>query len=184
MEKVPDFEEADDHLEGVPIITEVPGIERDCQSPHFLKALALEMIDDQYNPSEWTHDFTDGSSKEAVRNAGAGIFIKPPEPSQWEKSSTTERSQQHYFMQSYFSEVSHPSTKVLFRLRTGHCRLLSHLNRLEIAHTDECPCGTGSQTSEYILQYCSAHDDLRCQTCKRSFGTAVPTWRRQWDSSW
>eukprot|EP00745_Piridium_sociabile_P041212 TRINITY_DN8109_c0_g1_i6.p1 TRINITY_DN8109_c0_g1~~TRINITY_DN8109_c0_g1_i6.p1 ORF type:complete len:101 (-),score=28.78 TRINITY_DN8109_c0_g1_i6:120-422(-) len=52
MEMLPDFEETDDHLEGVPIITEVPGIERDCQSPHFLKALALEMIDDQYNPSE------------------------------------------------------------------------------------------------------------------------------------
>ena len=27
-------------------------------------------------------------------------------------------------------------------LRTGHFRLSSHLQRLRISHTDECPCGT------------------------------------------
>ena len=53
---------------------------------------------------------------------------------------------------------------ILFRLRTGHCRLLSHLNRLKIAHTDECPCGTGPQTPEHILQNCPAHEALRRQT--------------------
>ena len=34
------------------------------------------MIDEKYNPREWTHVFTDGSSEEAVKNGGAGIFIK------------------------------------------------------------------------------------------------------------
>ena len=50
---------------------------------------------------------------------------------------------------------------VIFRLRTGHCRLLAHLCRLRISHTDECPCGTGTQTPEHVLQTCPTFSDLR-----------------------
>ena len=53
---------------------------------------------------------------------------------------------------------------VLFRLRTGHCRLLSHLHRLKMAYTDQCPCGTGPQTPEHVLLHCPAHETLRNQT--------------------
>ena len=36
----------------------------------------------------------------------------------------------------------------VFRLRTGHNRLSYHLySKLRIGHTEQCPCGTGSQTS-------------------------------------
>ena len=52
----------------------------------------------------------------------------------------------------------------IFRLRTGHCQLLSHLHRLKISHSDECPCGTGPQTPNHILQSCPTFDDLRRQT--------------------
>ena len=52
----------------------------------------------------------------------------------------------------------------IFRLRTGHCQLLSHLHRLKISHSDECPCGTGPQTPNHILQSCTTLDALRCQT--------------------
>ena len=52
----------------------------------------------------------------------------------------------------------------IFRLRTGHCQLLSHLHRLKIPHSDECPCGTGPQTPNHILQSCPTFDDLRRQT--------------------
>ena len=31
----------------------------------------------------------------------------------------------------------------IFTLRTEHCQLLSHLHRLKISRSDECPCGTG-----------------------------------------
>ena len=35
---------------------------------------------------------------------------------------------------------------IIFRLRTGHCRLLSHLHRLKISRTDECPSAwTGAE---------------------------------------
>ena len=52
----------------------------------------------------------------------------------------------------------------IFRLRTGHCQLLSHLHRLKISHSDECPCGTGHQTPNHILQSCPIFDDLRRNT--------------------
>ena len=52
----------------------------------------------------------------------------------------------------------------IFRLRTGHCQLLSHLHRLKISHSEEHPCGTGPQTPNHILQSCPAFDDSRCQT--------------------
>ena len=54
----------------------------------------------------------------------------------------------------------------IFRLRNGHCQLLSHLHRLKIFHSDECPCGTGPQTPNHnhILQSCHTFNDLRRQT--------------------
>ncbi|XP_041350975.1 uncharacterized protein LOC121369959 [Gigantopelta aegis] len=55
----------------------------------------------------------------------------------------------------------------IFRLRTGHCQLLSHFFRLKISHTDECPCGTGPQTPAHILQSCPTFDTLRQQMWPR-----------------
>ena len=49
----------------------------------------------------------------------------------------------------------------IFRLSTGHCQLLSHLYRLNISHTDECPCGTGPQNPAHVLQSCTTFDSLR-----------------------
>nr|KAG5697608.1 hypothetical protein BaRGS_001033 [Batillaria attramentaria] len=285
IEMLPDFEEPNDHLEGVSIITSVPGIQtKDSQASPLLKALALEMIDEQYNPSEWTHVFTDGSSEGAVKNGGAGIFIRHTDGRLTPRAFPTGRISSNYRAEStallhaaralsksdnpppkivFFTDCksllqglqnpkseqllntikktlqdlsrrstitlqwipshcgiignekadalskagskmqqfNHPVTyreakiiihnnfrtqwkrrlgvddsidpihqlqrhqqTILFRLRTGHCRLLSHLNRIRIAHTDECPCGTGPQTPEHILQHCPTYQALRRQT--------------------
>ena len=64
----------------------------------------------------------------------------------------------------------------IFRLRTGHCQLLSHLHRLKISHSDECPCGTGPQTPKHILQSCPTFDDLRRQT----WSNPVEAHRKLW----
>ena len=43
----------------------------------------------------------------------------------------------------------------VFRLRTGHNRLNYHLySKLHTGHTEQCTCGTGSQTTEHLLQSC------------------------------
>ena len=47
---------------------------------------------------------------------------------------------------------------IIFRLRAGHCQLLSHLHRLKISHSDEGPRGTGPQTPNHNLQSCPTFD--------------------------
>ena len=50
----------------------------------------------------------------------------------------------------------------VFRLRTGHNRLNHHLySKYRIGHTEQCPCGTGSQTTEHLLQSCPIYEPLR-----------------------
>ena len=50
----------------------------------------------------------------------------------------------------------------VFRLRTGHNRLSYHLySNLHIVYTEQCPCGTGSQTTEHLLQSCPIYEQLR-----------------------
>ena len=49
----------------------------------------------------------------------------------------------------------------MFRLRTGHCGLLAHLYRIGRSHTDQCPCGTGVQDVDHLLQTCPTYKDLR-----------------------
>ena len=47
-------------------------------------------------------------------------------------------------------------------LRTGHCP--SRLHRMKMTHSGECPCGTGSQTPNCVLQSCPTLDTLRRHT--------------------
>ena len=50
----------------------------------------------------------------------------------------------------------------VFRLRTGHNRFNYHLySKLRIGHTEQCPCGTGSQRTEHLLQSCPIYEPLR-----------------------
>ena len=51
-------------------------------------------------------------------------------------------------------QLDRAAQATIFRLRTGHCQLLSHLHRLNISHSDDCPCGMGRQTPDRILQSC------------------------------
>ena len=64
-----------------------------------------------------------------------------------------------------FSLYSYLSTRreqvTVFRLRTVHNRLNYHpYSKLCIGHTEQCPCGTGSQT-EHLLQSCPIYEPLR-----------------------
>ena len=50
----------------------------------------------------------------------------------------------------------------IFRLRTGHNRLNSHMfTKLGIGTSEKCPCGAAAMTSQHILQECRRHDSLR-----------------------
>ena len=51
---------------------------------------------------------------------------------------------------------------IIFRLRTGHSRLKSHMHRrFKIGDSPTCPCGNARQDTEHILQHCRNHEDMR-----------------------
>ena len=57
--------------------TEIQGLAaKRTQAPELQKALTLEMIQDRYPKSTWTHVFTDDSAENAVRNRGSGAYIR------------------------------------------------------------------------------------------------------------
>jgi len=58
-------------------------------------------------------------------------------------------------------QLNRPHQVVIFRLRTGHCRLCCDMYKLRLCHTEKCDCGTGVQTPEHFLQSCPSFKDLR-----------------------
>jgi len=71
-----------------------------------------------------------------------------------------------------FHKLSRAEQVIIFRLRTGHNRMNHHLyKKLKIGQTDQCPCQTGSMTTEHLLQSCPTFQVLRLQT----WASEVPT---------
>ena len=63
-------------------------------------------------------------------------------------------------------DSSYPLTRqeqmTMFMLGIGHNRLIHHLySNLPIGHAEQCLCGTGSQTTEHLLQSCPLYELLR-----------------------
>ena len=54
-----------------------------------------------------------------------------------------------------YYKLSRQEQVIIIRLRTNHNRLKHHLyHKFKIGETDQCPCGTASQTAKHILQFC------------------------------
>ena len=51
----------------------------------------------------------------------------------------------------------------IFRLRTGRCGLNSHLKRIGVKTSAQCPCEEANQTPEHYLQSCSLYHQARQQ---------------------
>jgi hypothetical protein len=91
----------------------------------------------------------------------------------FQEAKTIIRAKQHNkWMQQHprynpnvpFHLLSRSEQVLIFRLRTGHNRMNHHLfNKFRIGQSDQCPCQTGSMTTEHLLQSCPQHDDLRRQ---------------------
>ena len=90
-------------------------------------------------------------------------IIKSTMKEKWKKQNNIER-------EDSIDQLSRHDQVLIFRLRTGHCRLLSHLCRLKISHTDECPCNTGTQTPEHVLQFCPNYNLQREETWQGEVG--------------
>ena len=53
--------------------------------------------------------------------------------------------------------LSRHKQTMIFRLRTGHCRLRSHMKKIGIAKSALCPCGLEAQTTAHVMQSCPLH---------------------------
>ena len=65
--------------------------------------------------------------------------------------------------QDALHQVPRHQQTTIFRLRTGHCRLNSHLKRIGVKTSAHCPCGEADQTLEHYLQSCSLQQQARQQ---------------------
>ena len=65
--------------------------------------------------------------------------------------------------QDALHQLARHQQTIIFHLRTGHCRLNSHLKRIGVKTSAQCPCGEADQTPEHCLQSCSLHQQARQQ---------------------
>ena len=60
--------------------------------------------------------------------------------------------------------LSRHEQTMIFRLRTGHCRLRSHMKKIGIEQSALCPCGLEAQTAAQVLQSWPLHKREREST--------------------
>ena len=102
-----------------------------------------------------------GSAKEQTDKttsySEARTIIKAKQKEKWKKQHPKHNKDDAFYHLTRKEQV------ILFRLRTGHNRLNHHLNKLKICSSDQCPCGTGAQTTDHVLQSCPLYEALRLQ---------------------
>ena len=79
------------------------------------------------------------------------------------KPSSTARLEDTTQTQDMLHQLPRHQQTIIFRLRTGHCRLSSHLKRIGIKTSAQCPCGEADQTLEHYLQWSSLYHQSRRQ---------------------
>ena len=85
----------------------------------------------------------------------AKTFIKRKSKRNWLDSHKDYNRKDPYYHLSREDQV------IIFRLRTGHNKLHSHLHRLNLCPSDLCSCGLMPMTAEHLLQDCIQFNDLR-----------------------
>ena len=86
----------------------------------------------------------------------AKTIIKAKQQTKWKHQHPRHYSGDPYYLLTRREQVA------IFRLRTGHNRLKHHLySKFRIGDSEQCPCETGNQTTEHLLQSCPLHEALR-----------------------
>ena len=102
----------------------------------------------------------EGTTKEQVDRSTSypevKTSLKAKQHSKWRHKHPRYNKADTYYLLTRREQVT------VFRLRTGHNCLSYHLySKLCIGHTEQCPCSTGSQTTEHLLQSCPTYEPLR-----------------------
>ena len=280
----------------VTICQEVPGLlTREQQIPALEKALTMQMLEERYPQTEWTHIYTDGSADDAVRDGGSGVYVRtptgqthtyeratgqrcsnfraevvalqlaaahitehspdkaviltdskaalqalnsdspdlavcklqrdlrqlpqqsttvlqwipahcgipgneradrlaksgskqpqPPVPTTYPEAKTllkNKRKAEWKRRTGDYNPTADPINNLqrsdqttIFRLRTGHCGLKSHLKRIGVANSAQCDCRAAEQTVHHVLQDCPLLDAQWTQAWLQEVSTATKLW--------
>ena len=101
-----------------------------------------------------------GTTKEQVDRSTSypevKTILKAKQHSKWRHKHPRYNKADPYYLLTRREQLT------VFRLRTGHNHLNYHLSsKLHIGRTDQCPCGTVSQTTEHLPQSCPIYEPLR-----------------------
>lgn len=96
-------------------------------------------------------------------------IIKSNFKEEWMNNWSTNRTGRSMYNHMTCPKIKDPIRKLrrreqstIFRLRTGHVQLNSHLSRIKKNHPPQCPlCGYRNETVEHHLIYCTRLQDLR-----------------------
>lgn len=113
-------------------------------------------------------------NEHADRLAKAGSMLQQPRASlSYREAKTVLKQQQRsrwrqknggYSPQSdSIMHLDRRGATIIYRLRTGHCRLRAHLKRLHLADSALCACTHSDQTPTHILQDCPLYTSQRNQ---------------------
>ena len=78
--------------------------------------------------------------------------------------------------QDALHHLSRQEETTIFRLRTGHCGLNSHLKRIGVKPSPICPCGEADQTPQHVLQSCPLFLEERKQTWPTETSMKAKLW--------
>ena len=109
---------------------------------------------------------TQSSTPSNTRWSSALRLLPLPQDARWVSCA---RSLYLSFIQDALHQLARHQQTIIFRLRTGHCRLNSHLKRIGVKTSAQGPRGEANQTPEHYLQSCSLHQQTRQQiwpTCE------------------
>ena len=72
----------------------------------------------------------------------------------------------------------------IFRLRTGHCGLSAHLEKIGISDTSLCECGQADQTPDHVLKSCPKYAERRQLAWPHGADLATKKWGSAEDLRW
>ncbi|XP_070180097.1 uncharacterized protein [Littorina saxatilis] len=126
----------------------------------------MEMIQDRYPHCTWTHVYTDGSSENAVRNGGSGVYIRRPNGTTTSLSvpagdlSSNYRAELHALITAAEHAAGEDRSRQNIVLLTDSLSalqsLLSGPTDLPTRQLDNC-LSTLSQHNKVVLQWIPAH---------------------------